>query len=270
MPSKDPAPPPTSPTRAAASEDVQRSFERQAELFSGPDAVFAWSVLSPLQWLEPLSPDWTALDLACGAAHVAEEIAPHVRQVVGVDLTAALLDIAATRLAGAGVANVLLQRGDAANLPFVDGSFDLVVCRAAMHHFPDPGAVLAEMARVCRAGGRVVVSDMVAAPGADRTAFDALHRVIDPSHRRCLTDAELLELVTRRVGPVVRRTQPGLTYTLAIGAILTDAGDPPSAVRLLEADLAGGQVTGFRPAHTEGGIAVTFDRAIMVARREGE
>jgi ubiquinone/menaquinone biosynthesis C-methylase UbiE len=242
---------------------VRRSFERQTALFSGANPVFGWSVLSPLEWLEPLSPDWIALDVACGAAHVAEELAPRVRQVVGIDLTSALLDLAMQRLAQAGIDNVLLQEGDAGDLPFLDATFDLVVCRAALHHFPDPAVQVAEMARVCRPGGRVIVSDMVAAPGTDREAFDALHRVIDPSHRRCLTDAELVELLTRTVGIVGRRTEPGLTYTLPIESILTDAGAPDAALSGLEAELAGGPTTGFRPVRTPEGITVTFDRAIV-------
>jgi SAM-dependent methyltransferase len=247
---------------------TRRSFERQAGLFDGPDAIFGESFLSVQEWLEPLSPDWIALDVACGAAHVAQEVAPRVRQVVGIDLTPALLGLAAARLAAAGIGNVLLQEGDAAALPFTDGAFDLVVCRAALHHFPDPAVQVAEMARVCRPGGRVVVSDMLAPGAADRAAFDALHRVIDPSHARCLLDAEMSSLLTTHVGAITGRTKPGITYTLPVGAFLTDAGQPDVAMAALRAELAGGPRTGFRPADTGTGITVTFDRAIMASSRE--
>lgn len=246
---------------------VRRSFERQAGLFSGANPIFAWSVFSLREWLEPLSPDWIALDVACGAAHVSEEIAPRVRQVVGIDLTRALLDLAAHRLGTAGIENVLLQEGNAESLPFVNGSFDLVVCKAALHHFPDPAVQVGEMARVCRPGGRVVVSDMVAPRDGDRTSFDALHRVIDPSHARCLTDAELSELMTTLVGAISSRTEPDLTYTLPVEPILTDAGRPDEALAALNAELTGGRHTGFRPAQTDSGITVTFDRAILACTR---
>src|ERR1700728_770826 len=49
---------------------TRRSFERQASLFAGPGAVFGESFLSVQEWLEPLSPDWIALDVACRAAAV--------------------------------------------------------------------------------------------------------------------------------------------------------------------------------------------------------
>src|SRR5579863_9885336 len=48
---------------------TRRSFERQAGLFDGPGTVFGESFLSVQEWLKPLSPDWIALDVACGAAH---------------------------------------------------------------------------------------------------------------------------------------------------------------------------------------------------------
>jgi SAM-dependent methyltransferase len=253
---------------AAGGAATRRSFERQAALFGGPGAVFGESFLSVLDWVESLSPDWIALDVACGAAHVAQEVAPRVRQVVGIDLTPALLRLGAARLAAAGIGNVLLQEGDAAALPFTDGAFDLVVCRAALHHFADPAVQVAEMARVCRPGGRVVVSDMLAPGAAGRASFDALHRVIDPSHARCLLDAEMSGLITTHVGAITRRTKPGITYTLPVGAFLTDAGKPDAAMAALRAELAGGPRTGFRPASTGTGITVTFDRAIMASSRE--
>jgi SAM-dependent methyltransferase len=91
-------------------EVTRRSFERQVGLFSGPDSPFARRE-GTLAWLEPLTADMLVLDAACGAAHVCEVAAPHVRQVVGIDLTVALLELGAARLRAAGVINVLLQEG---------------------------------------------------------------------------------------------------------------------------------------------------------------
>ncbi len=177
---------------------VRRSFEKQAGLFVGDDSPFARRPASALAWLEPLDPEMIVLDVACGAAHAAEQAAPHVRQVVGIDLTPSLLELGAERLRDAGITNVLLQEGNAAELPFVDDSFDLVVCRGALHHFMDPGGAVAEMARVCRPGGRVVAADMVAPDAEVRDAFDDLHRCLDPSHAGVLLEAELAELLRRR------------------------------------------------------------------------
>ena len=245
---------------------VRSSFEKQTALFAGEDALFARRSSSALAWLEPLDPEMIVLDVACGAAHAAEKVAPHVRQVVGLDLTRALLELGADRLRDAGITNVLLQEGSAADLPFLDASFDLVACRAALHHVPDPGVVVAEMARVCRPGGRVVAVDMVAPSAEVREAFDALHRRIDPSHAGVLLEGELAELLHSKVGPLTygETSDP---FVLPVDHILTDAADRDAVTSALQAELAGGPATGFDPVLDDGQTLVSFTNTVVHATR---
>jgi ubiquinone/menaquinone biosynthesis C-methylase UbiE len=247
-------------------DDITRkSFEQQVGLFSGDDALFARRPASTLAWLEPLDPSMVVLDVACGAAHASEVAAPHVRQVVGIDLTPALLAIGAERLRRAGIANVLLQEGHAAALPFVDASFDVVFCRTALHHFPDPETCIAEMARVCRPGGRVVLSDMIAPSAQVRDAFDDLHRRIDPSHARALLEGEIAELLGRAVGPLTYGET--VSMKLPIDVMLTDAADREAALGALQRDLDGASPTGFAPELTDDGIVVSFTATVVHATR---
>ena len=58
---------------------------------------------------------------------------------------------------GKGLSNLTWKVGDILPLPFVDEPFSLVLSRYSFHHFLDPKAVLSEMIRVCRPGGRVMV-----------------------------------------------------------------------------------------------------------------
>ena len=60
-------------------EVVRQSFERQVPLFSGPDSPFARRASGSLSWIEPLTRDMVVLDVACGAAHATEPVAPRVR-----------------------------------------------------------------------------------------------------------------------------------------------------------------------------------------------
>jgi ubiquinone/menaquinone biosynthesis C-methylase UbiE len=247
---------------------VRRSFERQVGLFTGDQSPFARRSASPVAWVEPLDHDMVVLDVACGAAHAAEQVATHVRQVVGVDLTPALLEAGADRLRKAGIENVLLQEGNAADLPFVDASFDLVMCRGALHHFPRPAQAVAEMARVCRRGGRVVVSDMVA-PSADvREAFDELHRCLDPSHAGVLLEGELTELLRSSVGPL----SYGETIdpiTLPVDHILTNVADRDAVLATLQAEIAGQAATGFEPVIDDAGqLLVSFTSTVVHATRD--
>jgi SAM-dependent methyltransferase len=155
-------------------------------------------------------------------------------------------------------------------LPFVDASFDVVVCRSACHHFADPAVQVAEMARVCRPGGRVVISDMVAPDAAARERFDELHRLVDPSHVHCLLGPELAAMVEGAVGPVSRRERSA-TFTVPLDRILTDVADRATVLDRLHAELDGGPATGFSPATgPEGELMVTFASAVVEAARPAD
>ena len=199
-----------------------------------------------MSWLEPLTDDMVVLEVACGAAHVAESVAPRVREVVGLDLTPELLALGAARLRDVGVDNVLLQEGNAEALPFVDRSFDLVCCRSSLHHFADPARAVAEMVRVCRLGGRVVLSDLVAPSAGERDEFDRLHRLIDPSHVRAFDGVELSYGETT-------------TTRLPLAIALTEQSEREPVFAALRGELAGGARTGFDPEEgDDGSFVVAF------------
>src|SRR5512139_1841184 len=92
-----------------------------------------------------LTPRSRALDVGCGPGIVTEALARHAGEVVGCDLTPAMLDRAQRRAEAAGLRNARFVPARAESLPFEDGYFDLVVSRSAVHHFPDPAVVLREM-----------------------------------------------------------------------------------------------------------------------------
>ncbi len=77
--------------------------------------------------------------------------------VTGIDLSESMLEKARERIARKGVRNTRLFRMDAANLQFRDNSFDIVYAPYLISVVPDPVAVVREMIRVCRPGGRIIV-----------------------------------------------------------------------------------------------------------------
>jgi SAM-dependent methyltransferase len=111
----------------------------------------------------------TALDVATGGGHVARRLREAGLEVVSCDPAPGMQ------------ADVVCRAED---LPFADGSFDVVACRVAAHHFEDVRAAVAEMARV--SGDRVLVVDNL---HLDEQAEEA-DRVRDPSHVRNYTEAE--------------------------------------------------------------------------------
>jgi ubiquinone/menaquinone biosynthesis C-methylase UbiE len=109
------------------------------------------------------------LEVAPGPGYFAIEMARLGRaQVTGLDISRSFVRIAAENARRAGV-EVDLRNGDAAEMPFQDGSFDLIVCQAAFKNFTHPGRALGEMHRVLREGGTAVIQDMD--HGASRAAI---------------------------------------------------------------------------------------------------
>ena len=103
------------------------------------------------------------LDVGCGVGHWGRTLArflPETAQLTGVDREEVWVGKAATRAAAAGLAQRFQYRAAAGeSLPFGDESFDLVTCQTVLMHVADPARVLAEMVRVTRRGGLVVVAE---------------------------------------------------------------------------------------------------------------
>jgi ubiquinone/menaquinone biosynthesis C-methylase UbiE len=130
------------------------------------------------------------LDIATGGGHVARVIGPHVGRVIASDLTPEMLDHAIPYLEEQGLERIERLVADAQDLPLDDASMDIVTCRIAPHHFPDPAAFVAEVARVLRPGGRFLLVDSTVPDGPVGAFFNAYETVRDPSHERSLTEAE--------------------------------------------------------------------------------
>jgi ubiquinone/menaquinone biosynthesis C-methylase UbiE/DNA-binding MarR family transcriptional regulator len=106
-----------------------------------------------------LDADWVVGDLGCGTGQVSAALAPFVGKVIAVDGSEEMLDAARTRLASAG--GVELKRGTLERLPIADEALDAAVAMLVLHHVPEPGQALAEIARVLKPGGRLLVADML-------------------------------------------------------------------------------------------------------------
>jgi ubiquinone/menaquinone biosynthesis C-methylase UbiE len=123
------------------------------------------------------------LDVATGTGHNALSFAPHVRQVIGLDLTAAMLAEACGLAQQRAMSNVCFFQGDSECLPFANSSFDVVTCRVAPHHFPDVASAVREMARVCHAEGCIAIVDNITPEDAEACAYiNAWETLRDPSH----------------------------------------------------------------------------------------
>ncbi len=221
------------------SEQIVDQFTRQAAQFAASPTARSEDILERiLRMAQPDASD-TALDVACGPGLLVCALAKSVRHATGIDLTPAMLEQAQTAQQTARLTNVSWDRGDVTAMPYEDGRFDIVTCRFAFHHFPEPLRVLREMRRVCRAGGRIVVAD--SAPAAAKAdAFNAMEKMRDPSHTRALPVEELgaLFVAAGLPAPQVERTRLALDLDEFLSRSYPREGDEARIRALFERALS--------------------------------
>jgi len=248
-------------------EAILDQFTRQAVPFSTAPGIRDEEALRRLVTASGAGPADTVLDVACGPGLVAAAFAGVARHVTGIDLTPAMIERARALASERGLVNVTLQVGDVRPLPYDGGAFSLVVSRFAFHHFPDPGAVLREMARVCAPGGRVVVADTAVSPDPARAAaFNRMERLRDSSHVRALSLSELAGLF-EAAGlpmPAVTRCEVRAEVEALLSRSFPAPGDADRIRALFEASLDD-DALGVRGRRIDGAIHFAYPVAILVA-----
>jgi ArsR family transcriptional regulator len=103
--------------------------------------------------------DWVLGDLGCGTGETSATLAPFVRRVIAVDASAAMLQAARKRLQTFD--NVELRRGELEGLPIDDAMLDAATMMLVLHYVSEPARALAEVWRVLKPGGRLILVDML-------------------------------------------------------------------------------------------------------------
>ena len=205
------------------------------------------------------------LEVAAGTCACGRSIAPHVSQVVCLDLTPQMLAVGEREAAKQGLSNMRFVVGDAESIPFEGGSFSVVISRLAFHHMLHPERVFSQMLRVLKPGGKLVLIDMEAAEPALRSTEDEIERLRDFSHVRNLSRDEMLGLY-RQAGLTVAKCEV-TRIPVALDAWM-ELTQTPSELRKqitdrMMADIRGGAKTGFGP-YLEGDKVYFNQRWILI------
>ncbi len=145
------------------SQAVQAQFDPQANAYltsavhsAGPDLALAIELVSGAIPRET----GKVLDLGCGAGHLSYALAPHVSKTTAVDPSPQMLATVATTAAERGLIIDTVQ-ASAGALPFADGSFCVAASRYSAHHWLGIEAAMADMRRVVKTGGYLLMIDVV-------------------------------------------------------------------------------------------------------------
>ena len=243
---------------------IQERFGRAASAYAvsrvhrgGPDldAMLAAAALTGRE---------RVLDLGCGPGHAAAAFAPHAREVVGLDLTEAMLEVARHLAAERGLSNLRFEHADASKLPFDAGSFERVTSRLSAHHYANPRAVLREVARVLVPGGSFLLVDAVAPDDPAQDSFlNAFEMLRDPSHVRDHTVTQWCDML--REAGLVAETLGHFTITQEFEAWVERIGTSPGAVTGLRAlfDEAPDEVRGAFGIRGHGAYGFRLDLALI-------
>jgi arsenite methyltransferase len=151
----------------------------------------------------------TVLDLGSGAGAdvlISAKRVGRTGRAIGLDMTDEMLDLARANAAEAGVANVEFLKGYIEDIPLPDGTVDVIISNCVINLAGDKHKVLAEAARVLKPGGRLAVSDVIAAPDmdeatrADMAAYTGCiaGALTDAEFRHALTAAGLTDIEIRQ------------------------------------------------------------------------
>lgn len=218
--------------------EILSAFAAQAGSFNAAEVANADEILEAIVALADPRPDQHWLETACGPGIVARRLARHVHSVEGLDMTPAMIDLARGEAAAAGLDNVAFDIGDATRIERPDDSYDGAVTRFSVHHMPVPERMFAEMSRVVRPGGRIVVVDHLADRDPDALIWSQqIERLRDPSHWTSLT-REGFHTLGERAG-LSLADEKTIAYRLDFEDWLERGGADPTSCALVEEALLG-------------------------------
>ena len=126
--------------------------------------------------LPRMKPDAVVLDIGCGPGTITAGLARRASQVVGLDMSADMVEAARSHAADCELANATFEVGSAYELPWDDNSFDVVYAHQVLQHLSDPIQALREARRVLRPGGLVAVRDSDYGTMVHAPVFPAIER----------------------------------------------------------------------------------------------
>lgn len=198
---------------------VREQYDQMASQYDWRWRGYTAQTLDFLQAWAQISPLANVLDVGCGTGEFEQRLLREssAQRVVGVDLSENMLAIAQQKFHAHP--NVQFQHASVLALPFSEQTFDVVVSANAFHYFDQPLAALAEVKRVLKPQGQLIVLDW-SRDFLLCKVCDAVLKVFDPAHQQCYTQAEFHHLLTSAQFEVCRSTKASFGLVWGLMAIV--------------------------------------------------
>lgn len=210
------------------------------------------------------------LDVATGGGHAAFALAPGAAEVVALDLTRPMLEVAQKEALARKLTNIRYLEGDAHAIPCKDKSFDVVVCRQASHHFPRIRQAIQEWVRVLKPGGKLLLIDSISPEEPEVDVF--LHEIEilrDPSHARNQRISEWRSFLVAAGFEILTIREWGIVLDVANWT--QRMRTPPESVAIIEQKLHNASPLARERLHIEapdGALAFTLPAGFIVATKK--
>ncbi len=246
-------------------ESAIKQFGSRAEAYSKGNIFVDGVHLSEIVKRSGVKKDHRVLDIATGAGFLALEFAKNAQAVIGCDITRNMLMKAIEKQEISGLDNTGFLLSDVESLPFPDESFDIVSCRFAFHHFPDPHKALLEMKRVCKK--RVIIVDGVSSEDRDKSMFhNHIEKLRDPSHVRIYALREMEKMVKDSGAVISELAHRDIPQDFEDW--ISRAGTDTKTIEVIEDLMRQGvndDSTGLRVKLENGRLGFTYDTVILIA-----
>ena len=246
-------------------ENAIMQFGKQADAYAKGNIFVDVVHLSEVVKRSGVREEHRVLDIATGVGFLALEFAKKADLVIGCDLTHNMLLKAYEKEKTLGLQNSGFLLSDIEALPFPDKSFDIISCRFAFHHFPDPQKALLEMKRVCR--DRLVLVDGVSSEDIDKSIFhNNIEKMRDPSHVRIYSLSEIKEMFDEAGADITEITHWEIPQDFE--EWMTRAGTQEKQKKIIEQLMLqslDGDRTGLQVKVEDGRLGFKYDTVILIA-----
>jgi ubiquinone/menaquinone biosynthesis C-methylase UbiE len=185
---------------------IQTQYDQLADIYDLRWRTYIVNTLTFLHNWEQIDSQAKILDIACGTGEFERLLLDKnpTQKITGIDISANMLSVAREKYQT--YPNIEFHKASVHSLPFDNNCFDVVVSANAFHYFDEPQVALAEMKRVLKPNGKIVILDW----NKDYLMckiFDWALQIFDPAYQQCYTEAELHQLLVAADFKICRATK---------------------------------------------------------------